>query len=219
MLRTSDNRRLFTIGIVTIIISIMALVNNLIEVDFEVWISLAGFGLSFLMFLWAYFVDREAYAAVGAYVMAAIMGMIVITTWFSLEGVIIPTFVLAAIALPFLLAWLNNQQNWGMLIPAYVLLAIIPILYMNETIKAELVPAYVLTAIALPFLMAYFTTRKLGWLIPSGIMLVVALSFVGLAFGMPSWLMSVGLPVLAILVGLYFLWQAMQEQPDDRQEI
>jgi hypothetical protein len=219
MFRTKDNRRLFVIGLVTIILSIMSLLNNIINIDAEIWISISALGLSLLLFLWAYLVDHETYAAIGAYVLTAIIGLLVLTTWFSFAEAIVPSYVLNAVGLPFLIVWLDNRQNWGMLIPAYTLAAITPILFITKTVKPELLPAYVLTVIGLPFLLAYFVTRKKGWLVPSGILFIVAASFVGIAFGIPAAFISISLPVLALVLGAAFVWQAAKQQPEEKQKI
>jgi hypothetical protein len=218
MFDTRENRRLFVFGAITIILSVMALINNLLTADYEQWIAITALAFAALVFALAFAVDREAYAAVGFYIMLAIIGIILITGWLAVEGVLVPTYVLTAVALPFMGAWLFNRQNWGMLIPAYVLLAIIPILYLGENVTPELVPAYVLTAVGLPFFVAFLFSHKWAWFVPSAILFVIAASFVGLAFGMPTAFMSIGLPVITLLVGLILLLRAMT-QTEERKEI
>jgi len=222
MFLTVENRRLLVIGILTIIFSAMALLNNLVEADWEVWIGVGACALGLVVFAAAYIVDREVYALIGGYVMAAILVLLGMTAWLKIESVIVPTYVLAAIALPFIIAWTYQQKNWGMLIPAYVLLAIVPILYMdnvNERVAENLVPAYVLTMIGLPFIVAYVFTRKMVWLIPGGTLLLVALSFIAVQLGIPNRLMTIGLPVAALLVGAFIILRAMMQNSDDREKI
>jgi hypothetical protein len=219
MFNTPSNRRLSVFGFITILLSLMVLVNNLITVDFENWITVISLGLAFLLFAWAYFVDREGYSAIGAYVTLAVIILIAMTTWFAIEGVLVPTYVLSAVALPFILTWVFNSRNWAMLIPAYVLLAIIPILYMGDNVIPELVPAYVLAVIGIPFLVAFLFTHKWALLIPSGVLFVIATSFLGLAFGLPANFLSIGLPVIALAAGLILLWRAMLQRPEHQDDI
>jgi hypothetical protein len=219
MFQTTAKRRLFVFGAVTFILSLMALLNNLLTLEIENWIAIFALGVSCLLFTWAYIFDREVYAAIGAYVTLAIIGLILMTNWLLVEGALVPSYVLAAVALPFLLAWLFKRQNWAMLIPAYVLFAIIPVFYMGENVTAELVPAYVLTVIGLPFFIAYVLTQKWVWLLPSGILFVIAASFVGVAFGMPLTFMSIGLPVITLIGGLVLLLRAMSQSPDEKQKL
>jgi hypothetical protein len=222
MFLTVESRRLLVIGMITIILSITGLLNNFMAATWETWILMTGFGLSLVVFAAGYLVDREVYALVGSYVMAAILVLISMTAWLKMESVIVPTYVLAAIALPFIIAWTYQQKKWGLLIPAYVLLAIVPILYMdnvNEMVAENLVPAYVLTMIGLPFIVAYVFTRKMVWLIPGGTLLLIALSFVAVQLGIPNSLMTIGLPVAALLVGAFIILRAMMQNSDDREKI
>jgi hypothetical protein len=92
----------------------------------------------------------------------------------------VATYVLTAIALPFLVTFLRRRDQWWALIPAYVLLAIgvmIP-LAEAEVFTDLLVTAYIMFVIAIPFFVVYVRDRKQWWaLIPGGIMAVVGLSF------------------------------------------
>jgi hypothetical protein len=219
MFLTVESRRLLVIGMITIILSITGLLNNFMAATWETWILMTGFGLSLVVFAAGYLVDREVYALVGSYVMLVLLLLIAMTTWFTVAATLIPTFVLAAIALPFIVAWLYNRHNWGFLIPAYVLLAIIPILYMNEGVAPNLVPAYVMTVIGLPFIVTYVYTQKWAFLIPGGILLLLAVSFLGLHFGLSENILTVGLPVFALLVGAFIILSAIMQNSDDREKI
>ncbi|NIN64744.1 MAG: hypothetical protein GTO63_08590, partial [Anaerolineae bacterium] len=84
-------------------------------------------------------------------------------------------YVLAAIALPFLVAFLRDRSRWGLLIPAYVLLAVgvMVVLIEGGLLSDLLIPAYVLFAIAIPFFVVYARDPKQWWpLIPGGILAV-----------------------------------------------
>jgi hypothetical protein len=218
MFLTVESRRLLVIGMITIILSITGLLNNFMAATWETWILMTGFGLSLVVFAAGYLVDREVYALVGSYVMLTILLLIAMTRWFTITANIIPTFVLAAIALPFIVAWTYNRHNWGLLIPAYVLLAIIPIIYFGENVAPNLVPAYVMTVIGLPFIVTYFYTQKWAFLIPGGVLLLLGVSFLGLYFGLSESILTVGLPVFALLVGAFIILRAMIQNSDDREK-
>jgi hypothetical protein len=115
----------------------------------------------------------------------------------------IATYVLAAIALPFLVAFLRDRSRWGLLIPAYVLLAVgvMVVLIEGGPLSDLLIPAYVLFAIAIPFFVVYARDPKQWWpLIPGGIMAVIGLSFL-IAEAAVQY---VG-PAVLVLVGVWIL--------------
>jgi hypothetical protein len=88
--------------------------------------------------------------------------------------------VLWTIAFPFLVGFLRDRSNWGLLVPAYVLTAVglMVALIGLEVLDDLLIPAYVMFAIALPFLVVYLRNPKEWWpLIPGGIMAVIGFSF------------------------------------------
>ncbi len=92
----------------------------------------------------------------------------------------VATFVLLAIAFPFLVAFLLNRTNWGLLIPFYVQLVIgimVPLLELG-VLNDTLIATYVLLAIALPFFVVYVRNTKNWWaLIPGGILAVIGIAF------------------------------------------
>lgn len=223
MFRAIENRRLLVIGLMTIIVAATGLLNNVInDATWEPWILVGGTALSLIVFAGAYLIDRELYALIGGYVSLAILLLVVMTTWLNVKGNLVAGYVLAVIALPFIFVWVYNRKNWGFLIPGYVLLAIIPTVFMdnmNEDAAQNLVPAYSLAAVALPFLVTYLYTRKWLWLVPGGVLLLIALVYLGLQFGLPEIVMTIGLPLVAILIGAYIIMRAMIQSPDDRQKI
>lgn len=222
MLQTTKQRQLLVAGVVTILVAAIALINNFFEDEtLNVWVGIIGMLLVALAFLWAYLQKRETWAAIGIYVGAAVAFLIFfvtqITEFTTFEAAWVPTVVLLFIALPFLWAWITDMKRWGFLIPAYVLLAIIPILFMEEIAEAEeyLVPAYVLAVIGLPFLVAYFYNRQWGYLIPGGILILLAILFIGLYYGLETGFLTIGVPIVAIVIGAFLLWRAMRD--DERQ--
>jgi hypothetical protein len=120
------------------------------------------------------------WALIPCYVLVAIAVMLGLTEWHILPDAFVATYVLTAIALPFLVVFLRNRSNWWALIPCYVLLAIGIMVALIElrVLNDLLIPAYVLLAIAIPFFVVYARDPKQWWpLIPSGILTIIAVSF------------------------------------------
>jgi hypothetical protein len=120
------------------------------------------------------------WALIPCYVLVAIAVMLGLTEWHILPDAFVATYVLTAIALPFLVVFLRNRSNWWALIPCYVLLAIGIMVALIElrVLNDLLIPAYVLLAIAIPFFVVYARDPKQWWpLIPGGILALIGISF------------------------------------------
>ena len=147
-----------------------------------------------------YLTDRSDWGLlIPAYVLWAIAGLVTLIELNILRDESIATYVLAAIALPFLVVFLRNRDQWWALIPAYVLLAVgvmVGLLGLGM-LTDLLVPAYVMFAIAIPFIAVYALTPKEWWaLIPGGIMAII-----GLAFLVAEAQIQYIAPVVLVLVG------------------
>lgn len=224
MSQTKRQRQLLVAGIVTILIAAIALINNLLDNETtKIWVGIIGMLLVAVTFLWSYLQERETWAAVGIYVGVAIAFFIFYVTQITnspqlsseamTDDVWIPSMALVLVALPFFWTWLMDRGRWGFLIPAYILLAIVPVLLMSndESLQEYLVPAYVMFAVGLPFVVGYLYMREWQLLVPGGILVLVALLFVGLHYGLETTFLTIGLPIVAILVGAFLLWRAMQQ--------
>ena len=130
--------------------------------------------------------------------------MLVLLGFNIIQGAAVATFVLVVVALPFVYGYTKSgKSNWGLLIPAYALIAVAFMLLFIEfnLLDGLAIPAYVNFAVALPFIYTYFQNRKKNWwaLIPGGITAAVALSFL-----IASSAKFVG-PALLIAVGAWLL--------------
>lgn len=156
-----------------------------------------------LPFLVVYLRDRNNWwALIPCYVLLAISAMLLLTEWNILPDAFIATFVLAAIALPFLGVFLLNHINWWALIPAYVLLVIgIMVALLDLNVLDDLwVPAYIMFAIAIPFFVIYVWNPKEWWpLIPGGVLAVIGSAFI-LSSGAAQYLGAVALIVAGIVI-------------------
>ena len=162
-----------------ILFGVMALVEAYTDLTAWGWVAIlaaAGLGVFGI-----YLTDRSEWGLlIPAYVLWAVAGLIALVTLNVLRDESVATYVLAAIALPFLVAFLRDRSRWGLLIPAYVLLAVGLMIVLTErgVLSDLLIPSYVLFAIAIPFFVVYARDPKQWWpLIPGGIMAVVGLSF------------------------------------------
>lgn len=156
-----------------------------------------------LPFIGVFLRDRSQWwVLIPAYVMLAVAAMVLLSETVLLPDAFEATFVLTAIALPFLVVYLRDQTQWWPLIPAYVLLSIgimIPLEALG-VLNDFLVPAYVMFVIAIPFFIVYIRNPKQWWpLVPGGIMTAFGLSFLLVeAF-------QYVFPALVILVGFWIL--------------
>ena len=167
-------------GGLLILFGAMALVQTFADLSAWVWVAalaaggVGGYGM--------YTKDRtEKWLLIISYAMFAVAALVALLTLNVLQDPFIATFVLLAIALPFLVAFLQSDRTkWGLLIPAYVLLAVSVMVPLTETgiLDDTLVAAFVLFAVAIPFFVVYMRDSEKWWaLIPGGITAVIGLSF------------------------------------------
>jgi hypothetical protein len=112
--------------------------------------------------------------------MLAVAGLVTLLTLEVLDDPYVATYVLFAIAIPFLAAFLFDRTKWGLLIPAYVLLAVGVFVPLTElgVLDDNLTVTYILFAVAIPFFVVYARDRSKWWaLIPGGIVAIVGASF------------------------------------------
>lgn len=206
------NRTRWVGGIVLIALGVLFLVTQVTGIrlgDLTAVVIMAGICVTFLA---VYLTNRANWwALIPAYVFAAIAGIITLDMLrvgqvFGVDFTAI--FVLSAIALPFIVVYALNRRNWWALIPAYVMLAIIGIIVLDQSwitrgMSDDLVGAFVMFAIALPFLFVYLRNTENWWaLIPGGIMLTIGL---GLAISAFQYV----IPAALILGGLFLIVRQM----------
>jgi hypothetical protein len=189
-------------GGLLILFGVMALVETFTDLTAWVWVAvLAAAGLGVFAI---YLTDRSQWGLlIPAYVLWAVAGLIALVTLNILRDESVANYVLAAIGLPFLVAFLRDRSRWGLLIPAYVLLAVgVMIGLIGRGILSDLlIPSYVLFAIAIPFFVVYARDPKQWWpLIPGGILAVIGISFLVAE----ATVQYVG-PAVLVLVGVWIL--------------
>lgn len=189
-------------GILLIVFGITALLDVFIIISLWGWVVvLLLAGLFIGVINWSN--RKNLTNFISTYVLWAVAGLLVLIGKELFAGEIIPLYVLWVIALPFLIGFLSNRDQWGLLIPAYVLFSVGLMVGMIGLgwLRNFLIPAYVMLAIAAPFFIVYLRNRENWWaLIPAGIMTAIAVGFL--------FASSVGkfiLPLLFVTIGIWII--------------
>jgi len=200
-------------GGLLILFGVMSLVEIYTDLGPWVWVAvLTAVGLGVYGI---YAMDRtEKWILIVSYVLLAVAGLITLITLNVLRDEAVATYVLTAIAIPFLVAFLQRgRTNWSLLIPPYILIAVgVMVGLLGLGILDDLlVPAYVLIAVSLPFFIAYTRNPKQWWpLIPGGITAIV-----GLAFLIAEAAVQYIVPAVLIVAGIFVLvWQFIRKEQE-----
>ena len=184
-----------------IVLGVMALLE--IVTDLSAWIWVAVLVIGGLGVFGIYATDRaEKWLLIISYALLAVAGLVTLITLEVLQDPLIATYVLLAIALPFLVALLADRTRWGLLIPAYVLIVVgvmVPLSELN-VLDDNLTAAFILIAVAIPFFVVFLRNTKNWWaLIPGGILAIVGLSFL-IAEAAVEYIFAAVLIVAGILI-------------------
>jgi hypothetical protein len=203
-------------GGLLVILGAMMLLETSTGLSAWTWVvvlALAGLGMFALWFV----ANREDLSKaswaglIPAYVMLAVAALVGLLEFDILRDPFVAPFVLALIALPFLVTFLRDRSRWWALIPSYILLAVGLMLLLTESglMDDELVPPYVLFAIAIPFFVVYARKPRQWWpLIPGGILAIIGISFL-IAEAAVEYVGAVVLVVVGLwIVARQFLRQA-----------
>jgi hypothetical protein len=196
------------LGGLLIILGVLALVET--QTDLSPWIWFAVLTVGGLGVYAAYAMDRrEKWMLVISYAMLAVAGLVALLELGVLKDSIVATYVLLAIAIPFLVAFFVYRKNWGYLIPAYVLLAIgvmVPLIEM-EVLEDSWIATYVMLAIALPFFVAFLNNRK-NWafLIPAYVLSVIGIMVPLIEMDVLTDAMIVTYVLLAIAIPFFVVY-------------
>jgi hypothetical protein len=198
-MKTRGTRQALVIGGLMVLFGALMLIQEFIELGEWVWVVVliaSGFGV-----YGVYSIARdEVWMLIVSYALLAVGLMIALVTLDVLDDSVMATYVLSVIAIPFVYGYFRSgRKNWGLLVPAYVLMAVgamVPLIE-NEILTDSIIPVYIMFAIALPFLVVFGLNTKRWWaLIVGGIT-----GLVGLSFLVATDLAEYVLPVVLILVG------------------
>jgi hypothetical protein len=202
-MKTNSTKQALVWGGLLILFGVMALVEVYYDLGPWVWVVIlaaAGLGVFGL-----YFSDRsETWLLIPGYALWAVAGLIALVTIGILQDEVVAFYVLTAIAIPFLVVYLRNREQWWALIPAYVLFVVGLMVALEGMgiLNDLLIPAYVMFAIAIPFFVVYARNTKNWWaLIPAGVLTIIGLSFLvaeaAVQFIAPAVLIIAGVWILA----------------------
>ena len=202
-------------GGLLILFGVMAMIQYFYELGPWIWVAVLV--IAGLAVLALYFTDRsEAWLLIPGYTLWAIAGLVALITLEILRDEAVAFYVLSAIALPFLVVYIRDRQQWWALIPAYVLFAIGLMVGLEGMgiLNDLLIPAYVMFAIAIPFFVVYVYNRQNWWaLIPGGIMAVIALAFL-----IAEAAIQFVVPAVLIIAGLWIIVRTFRRKEADSTE-
>ena len=200
-MNTTSKKSGLVLGGLLIVFGVLALLE--IVTDLSAWIWVAVLTIGGLVVYGIYATDRaEKWLLIISYAMLAVAGLVTLITLDVLQDPLIATYVLLAIALPFLVAFLADRTRWGLLIPAYILLAVGVMVPLTEfgVLDDNLTAAFILIAVAIPFFVVFLRNTKNWWaLIPGGILAIVGLSFL-IAEAAVEYIFAAVLIVAGILI-------------------
>ena len=166
-------------GGLLIVFGVLALLETVTDLGAWVWVAVLTIGGLGVYAIYA--TDRaEKWLLIISYAMLAVAGLVTLLTLGVLDDPYVATYVLLAIAIPFLAAFLFDRTKWGLLIPFYVLLAVGAMVTLLElgVLDDLLVVSYILFAVAIPFFVVFARDTSKWWaLIPGGITAIVGASF------------------------------------------
>jgi len=197
-------------GGLLILLGVLSLLETF--TDFGPWVWVAVLTVAGLGIYGVYAMDRsEKWILIVSYVILVVAGLITLITLNVLRDEAIATYVLTAIAIPFLVAFLQSgRTKWGLLIPPYILIAVgIMVGLIGAGILDDLlIPAYVLIAVSIPFFVVYARDTKQWWaLIPGGITAIVGLSFL-----IAEAAVQYVAPAVLIIAGIWILVRQLTQK-------
>ena len=188
-------------GGLLIVFGVLALLDTVTDLGAWVWVAVLTIGGLGIYAIYA--TDRaEKWLLIISYAMLAVAGLVTLLTLGVLDDPYVATYVLLAIAFPLLVAFLRDRTKWGLLIPAYVLLAVGVFVPLTElgVLDDNLTVTYILFAVAIPFFVVFIRNSKNWWaLIPGGILAIIGLSFL-IAEASVEYIFAAALIVAGILI-------------------
>jgi hypothetical protein len=207
-MKFNTNKQAVVWGGLLILFGLLSLIETYFRLSAWVWIvvlAAAGFGV-----FWLYTTDRsDRWLLIPAYVLWAVAGLILIATLDIFQGELIATYVLVAIALPFLDVYRRDRNQWWALIPAYSLLAVGLMVFLIGVgvLDDYLIAVYVMLAIAIPFFFVYFRNRNNWWaLIPTYSVVAVGLMVFLIGVGVLDDILVAAYVMFAIAIAFFFVY-------------
>ncbi|HJS30145.1 MAG TPA: hypothetical protein VJ768_11015 [Anaerolineales bacterium] len=117
-----------------------------------------------LTFLYLYLSNREEWwYIIPAFIFLGVGAILILLTAFpNLEGALVPTIILGAIGLSFVIVYLTNSENWWAIIPAGTLLTLSLALGLSTVFEGLAVASIFFLGMALTFGIVYFIPTPEG---------------------------------------------------------
>lgn len=166
-------------GIILIAAGVLFMLNNMGILNFQYWLNTTWaliFGAVAVLFLITYLLQGvRNWGWLFPVTISAGIALVIGLNDTVLGRQIGGAPILAAVALPFLIAFFtDSQKNKWALIPAWVMTVITAIVFLADKGNGNLVGALVLYSTGLPFLVVYLTDKNRKWaLIPFGVMTAI----------------------------------------------
>jgi hypothetical protein len=163
-------------GIVLVLAGVLFLAYNFNWIpEFDLPVLTWVFAGISLLFFTSYFVS--GWQNWGWLFPAFIFAGLALTTFLidqNVDGAILGAPIFVAVAIPFLVGFARNpRENWGLLIPAWVMIVLTAITALNDLINnGEVIGSIVLFSVGLPFLLVYLLNRNNWWALIPGLILV-----------------------------------------------
>jgi hypothetical protein len=197
-------------GTVLILAGLLFLAQNMAwlpTLSTLVWAAIS-FGLS-LLFLVSFLISRpqEIGWLFPGFIFAG-TGVTLSLVTYGVQSDLLAVPVLLGVALPFLVVFLlDRQKNGWALIPAWVMLALIAVVFLSTRVSGEVVGAVVMFSIGLPFLFVFLRDRSQWWgLIPGLILSGMGVVILLVNQAGSDYIASLILFVIALPFLLVFLW-------------
>ncbi len=207
-MNTQSKKSGLVLGGLLIVFGVLALLETVTDLGAWVWVAVLTVGGLGVYAIYA--MDRtEKWLLIISYAMLAVAGLLTFLTLGVLVDSYVATYVLLTIAIPFLVAFLFNRTNWGLLIPFYVLLVIGVMVSLLElgVLVDSYVATFVLLAIAFPFLVAFLLNRtNWGLLIPFYVLLVIGIMVPLLELGVLNDTLIATYVLLAIAIPFFIVY-------------
>ena len=204
-------------GILLILFGAASLIEVYTTLSPWAWVTLLAVGGAAVLV--AYLMDRsQRTLLIPAYALWAVAGMVALITLDVLLDESVAVYALVAVALPFVVEYVRNREQWWTLIPAYVLLAVGVMIGLEGIgiLDDDLIPAYIMFVIAIPFFIVYLRNRAQWWpLIPGGILAVIGIAFLLAAGGVAKYVA----PTALLVIGVWLIVRQITEKEPDHSEI
>lgn len=150
------------VGVVASLLLAALLISTVVSSSLAGWVWIVALTVSAGLFGGTYLLNRQPWAALGAYAGAAIALFVFLVDKADFPRGIVPALAILGVAAPFYIVWRADRRQMFPLAVAYILVAAIPIPLIEAATDYEevLVTLYVLLAIGVGLIGGYRMSRS-----------------------------------------------------------